>query len=241
MGLKIKRFAIANRPARVSNSINGMTQSPPPISTARRIGILSAAMILTVGLLYLGVITTWLIVEGTPQAPIGDPYLAIMEGLTILSALALIGLLVALIPLAALERRVYALMALVMGSLAAGLTMTVHFVQLTAVRQLWHIGQLPDYRLVWPSLIFAVEYFAWDGLIGLSLMLASLTLVGNPQARAAHRALMIGGSLCLMGAIGPLSGYMLLQNLAVLGYAVVLPLAAALSWRWLSGISSANQ
>jgi hypothetical protein len=29
--------------------------------------------------------------------------------------------------------------------------MAVHFVQLTAIRQLWHAGRLDDYRLVWPS------------------------------------------------------------------------------------------
>src|SRR5438477_8024227 len=54
------------------------------------------------------------------------------------------------------------LTALAIGNVAVGLTMGVHFVQLTAIRQLWRAGRLVDYRLVWPSALFAVEYFVWD-------------------------------------------------------------------------------
>jgi hypothetical protein len=118
---------------------------------ARRLGITSAIGIFAVGVCYVAVIVAWLIIEATPREPIGDPWLAAMEVLTILSALALLGLVIALWFFADTSRRVPALTALVPGSLAAALTMTVHFVQLTAVRQLWRAGHLPDYRLVWPS------------------------------------------------------------------------------------------
>ncbi|MBN1827295.1 MAG: hypothetical protein JW958_13635 [Candidatus Eisenbacteria bacterium] len=43
-----------------------------------------------------------------------------------------------------------------------------------------------------------------------------------------RRTLLIGGALCLAGGAGPISGWMLLQNVAVLGYAVALPIAAGL-------------
>ncbi len=107
----------------------------------------------------------------------------------------------------------------------------MHFVQLTAIRQLWRTGQLPDYRLVWPSAIFAVEYFAWDVLVGLSMVFAGISLGGDPRSRHARQALLIGGVLCLAGAAGPLAGRMLLQNVAVVGYALVLPVAGALMAR----------
>jgi hypothetical protein len=42
---------------------------------------------------------------------------------------------------------------------------------------------------------------------------------------------MIGGTLCLLGTIGPLSGRMLLQNISVVGYAIMLPVAAVLITR----------
>lgn len=195
---------------------------------ARRLGIVSAAAILVIGILYVAVIVFWLVVEATPREPIGDPYLAVMEGLTMVSALALVGLIAAIACFADADRQVYALSTLMLGTLAASLTVAVHFVQFTAVRQMWRSGLLPDYRLVWPSTIFAVEYFAWDILVGLTMILAAAAVAGDPHARYAQRALVIGGVLCLVGVVGPFSGWMLLQNVAVLGYAVALPIAAGL-------------
>ena len=196
-------------------------------SNAQRLGMISAGGILVVGILYLATIAIWLIVEARPREPIGDPYLAVMEVLTLVSALALLGLVVAIWCFADAARRVYAIMTLALGSLAVGLTMAVHFVQLTAIRQMWRAGQLVDYRLVWPSVIFAAEYFAWDVLVGLTMASAGLARSGG-SAGNARRALLCGGTLCLMGAAGPLSGCMLLQNVAGLGYAVVQPIAATI-------------
>ncbi|MDH3389684.1 MAG: hypothetical protein OEN02_17495 [Gammaproteobacteria bacterium] len=62
----------------------------------RRLGIASAIAITAIGTCYVAVIASWLFVEATPREPIGDPYLAAMEILTMLSALALIGLLIAI-------------------------------------------------------------------------------------------------------------------------------------------------
>lgn len=197
--------------------------------SAQRLGVAGAAALVIVGVLYVVVIALWLVKEATPSEPIGDPYLAVMEVLTIASALALLAFVVALERIASLSRPVPALAALVFGALAAGLTMTVHFVQLTAVRQLWRAGQLADYRLVWPSALFAVEYFVWDVLVGLTLLCAAIAL---PQgARAARAALLAAGCLCVLGVVGPVTGRMLLQNIAVAGYALVLPVAAALCIR----------
>jgi len=208
-----------------------MTHREHGSSDARRLGIVSAVAIAGIGLLYVGVIALWLVVEATPRAPIGDPYLAVMEGLTIASALALVGFVLAIGCFARAARRLHALAALLFGGLGAGLTMTVHFVQLSAVRQLWRAGQLTDYRLVWPSMLFAAEYVAWDLLIGLAMGCAGLSLSTDPKATSARRTLLVGGGLCLAGASGPLSGWMLLQNLSILGYAIVLPAAAVLSAR----------
>jgi len=154
-----------------------------------------------------------------------------MEVLTMVSALALLGLVIAIWCFADAARRVQALTALSIGSLAAVLTMAVHFVQLTAVRQLWRAGRFDDYRLVWPSPLFAVEYFVWDILVGLTMVSAGFALAGGPAAVHARRALLIGGVLCLVGTAGPLSGRMLVQNVAVLGYAVVFPIAGVLTGR----------
>jgi hypothetical protein len=191
----------------------------------------SSVAILIVGILYLAVITAWLIIEATPREPIADPYLAVMEVLTIVSALALLGLVIAIWCFVDAAHRLPALTALAIGTLAAGLTTAVHFVQLTAIRQLWRAGRLVDYRLVWPSPLFALEYFVWDVLVGVTLLCVSFAIARSPSAEPARRALLIGGALCLAGVAGPLSGRMFLQNVAVLGYAVVLPIAGALAAR----------
>ncbi|HEV8339975.1 MAG TPA: hypothetical protein VGR25_10030 [bacterium] len=208
--------------------------------SARRLGIVSSIGILVVGILYVAVITLWLIIEATPREPIGDPYLAVMEVLTMVSALALLGLVIAIWCFADTARRLPALTALAIGSLAMGLTMAVHFVQLTAIRQLWRAGRLVDYRLVWPSALFAVEYFVWDILVGFTLLAAGFAIAGGPAAKPARGALLIGGVLCLAGVTGPLSGRMSLQNVAVLGYAVVFPIAAALTARMFRAARSSS-
>jgi hypothetical protein len=107
----------------------------------------------------------------------------------------------------------------------------VHFVQLTAIRQLWRAGDLPDYRLVWPSAILAVEYFAWDVLVGATMVLISLALAGGPRSVPARRTMLTGGLLCLAGVVGPASGQMPLQNIAVAGYAIFLPIGCGLMVR----------
>jgi hypothetical protein len=63
-----------------------------------------------------------------------------------------------------------------------------------------------------------------------------LTLTGMPASRRARQALMIGGALCILGIAGPVSGRMGWQNVAVLGYAIALPAAAALTARVLRAL-----
>lgn len=190
-----------------------------------RLGAFSASVVALVGVLYLGVIGAWVALVRTPADPIGDPYLLLMEVLTILSALGLAGWVQARLLLAPPEARGFALAAFATGICASALTITVHLVQLTAVRQMWKAGVLEDYRLVWPSPLFAVEYAAWDLFVGLTMIFLGLAK-GLETERRGRIPLLAGGSLCLMGLAGPLSGNMALQTLAVLGYGVLLPLAA---------------
>ena len=197
--------------------------------------MVSALTIVFVGILYLVTIGSWLLIEASPSDPIGDPYLAAMEVLTIISAFAVVGFAVSVLCFVEIPNRLPAVGALISAVLAAGLTTTIHFVQLTAVRQLWRSGDITDYRLVWPTLIFAVEYFAWDILIGLFMVLTGWALSGAQVRSGGQRVFIVGGALCLLGVAGPLTGQMLLQNIAVLGYAVFLPLAAFLTSRSLKG------
>lgn len=210
--------------------------TPPAWSrTAQRIGISSAFGLLVVGVLYVSVIVAWMLVVGTPADPVGDPYLATMEGLTIVSAVLLVGFCAAIACLCEPERKILGVLTLVTGALAAALTISVHFVQLTAVRQMWREGMVDDYRLVWPSRVFAVEYVAWDLLVGCTMILAAASLGPRPERRRARFVLGFGGACCLAGLLGPASGQMRLQTLGIVGYALLLPAAAYLTagvfWR----------
>jgi len=69
---------------------------------------------------------------------------------------------------------------------------------------------------------------AWDLLVGLSLVCVSRVFVGDISLSRARRVLALCGVLCLAGSVGPFSGTIAWQNIAVLGYAVALPLAAGL-------------
>lgn len=195
---------------------------------ARRLGIGATAVVAAVGVVYAGVIGAWLVLSGTPLEPIADPYLLWMEVLTIVSAFGIVGLVVAVHALSANERRILSIAALVSGSAASVTTIALHAVQLSAVRQLWRVGRVSDYRLVWPSELLAVEYLAWDVIVGLTMIFVAGALRGGVIRRAGERMLLGGGVLCLIGFAGPLTGFMAVQNVAIVGYGIFLPVGAVL-------------
>ena len=154
--------------------------------------------------------------------PIADPVLAIMEVLTLLSAPAIVTLMAAIHDRAAPGRRVYGLVALAFGTLCAGTTSAVHFMELTAARQ------LKDGGIVWPSRMYAAEPLAWDVFLGLALVFAARVFAADSPECAIRRALLTCGVLCLAGTVGPAVGNMRVQLVGVVGYAGVLPIVSFL-------------
>lgn len=72
---------------------------PHPASramTAGKFGASAAGAIALVGVLYAAVIVLWIIAAPDMSQPITDPYLAVMELLTLLSAIAIAGFATAL-------------------------------------------------------------------------------------------------------------------------------------------------
>jgi hypothetical protein len=65
--------------------------------------------------------------------------------------------------------------------IVAGVTMTVHLVELTFVRRI-NPADVPSFdRLLnfqWPSLLYAADIAAWDLFLGLSLLFAAAVLAG---------------------------------------------------------------
>lgn len=183
----------------------------------RRIGFWSALSVSAIGAAYL--VTLFIgVVDAGLSKPIADPILAIMEVLTILSAPLLVITMAAFHARTPADLRNYSLIALIFVALMAGLTMSVHFVELTALRQTGSSG------LVWPSIPYALELLAWDVLLGLSLLFAAFALRGSGLEALVRSGMFLVGFLCLAGASGPVFADMRFQFIAVSGYAVVLPI-----------------
>ncbi|MEE4252114.1 MAG: hypothetical protein V2I38_16115 [Alcanivoracaceae bacterium] len=198
------------------------------MTVANRTGFLSSIALFMVAAGYLVVVAFAMWQIGL-DAPIVDPTLAVMEGLTLLSAPLVVAVMASVYETARRDRKVFAVMALVFAGIMAGLTSVVHFVALTSGRQ-------TDFSaLQWPSTLYAVELLAWDVFLGLSLLCAALAFVGSGIRAFTRRSLAVAGGLSLLGAIGPIIGDMALQRIGMLGYGVGLPIAALALSRFFYG------
>ncbi|MBK8974580.1 MAG: hypothetical protein IPM29_01510 [Planctomycetes bacterium] len=189
--------------------------------TNDRLGYWSAVALVCIGVGYVLALLAGFARHGFRE-PIGDPVLAVMEVLTLLSAVPIVTLMASIQDRAAPHRSGLGLAALAFATLCAGVTSTVHFVELTAARQVGEEG------IVWPSRVYAAELLAWDVFLGLSLSFAAPLFRDGRLERAVRGTLFLCGGLCLAGAVGPAVGNMRLQLIGVLGYAVILPIACVL-------------
>jgi hypothetical protein len=191
------------------------------MDTAYRLAFLSSIGLALVGIVYVVVVGLG-VAEAGLHDPIVDPILAIMEVLTLLSAPLIIILMAAIFQFASAKRKVFGGIALSFGAIMAALTSAVHFVALTAGRQ-------TDFTtLEWPSMLYAVELLAWDVFLGLSLLFAAPVFAGSGRSAAVRWSLTATGTLCLIGAIGPIVGNMALQRIGILGYGIGLPVSCAI-------------
>jgi hypothetical protein len=184
--------------------------------SSNRLGSSAAFAEVLIGVAYLVTLTIGFAVHGLAE-PIVDPILAIMEVLTLMSAPPLVVIMAAIHGYASEGRKVFALIALAFTIVFAGMTSAVHYVELTALRQLGSGG------IVWPSREYAVELLAWNLFLGLALLFAAPVFDGGGRERGVRRGLSITGGLCVAGIVGPAVGNMRLQLIGVLGYAGGLP------------------
>ena len=189
--------------------------------SGNRLGSWSAAAVFLIGAAYVITLVIGFAVHGLAE-PIVDPILAVMEVLTLLSALLMIVVMAAIHAHASVDRKAYGVIALAFTIAFATITSAVHFIELTALRQMGTAG------IVWPSAIYAAELLAWDLFLGLGLLFAAPLFRDEAGERPVRRGLIIGGVLCVAGTAGPAVGNMRLQLIGVVGYAVVLPVVSLL-------------
>ena len=181
-----------------------------------RLGVWSASALCVIGVAYVVTLAVGFASAGFAK-PIVDPVLAVMEILTLLSAPILVVLMAAVHAYAPPEYKIHGVVAVAFMVLLAGLTSSVHFVELTAVRQ------SSTASLTWPSTAYALELLAWDLFLGLSLLFAAPVFKRGKLEDAVRTGLYVAGTLCIAGILGPASGDMRLQFIAIVGYGGVLP------------------
>jgi hypothetical protein len=106
---------------------------------------------------------------------------------------------------------------------AAAFTTVVHFVQLTVARHI-DSATFPGYAGIfgwqWPSTFYAIDIVAWDVFFGLALLFA-VPAFTRRDATLVRRGLILSGSLCLIGLVGPFANVLGLRTIGIVGYTVV--------------------
>jgi hypothetical protein len=76
--------------------------------------------------------------------------------------------------------------------------------------------------------LYALELLGWDVFLGLSLICAAPVFQGDRLKRTICISLLVTGILCIAGTLGPATGDMHFQFIAVAAYGVLLPVTVLL-------------
>jgi len=195
-------------------------------SQHRLIGRVAAWGAFLVGQAYAIVALLGFLSLGSPQDPIGSPWLPMMALLLVLLAPFMVVSMIAVQAYAAPERKAYASTSLAFTILLAGITSAVNFAILTVSQHIEAAGSawLPLFLpYKWPALAYSLDVLAWDWFFALAMLFAA-PVFRNGRLENAVRALMVlSGVLSLVGLIGlPLAGSRAL-SIGILGYGVAAP------------------
>jgi hypothetical protein len=188
----------------------------------RMLGFWSARAIVLIELVYVAVFIAGFASIHNTSKPLPDPYLAIAEILILLMAPIMVCLMLAIHQCAPRHARPFTQVALGWMSAAAAFTTVVHFVQLTVAR---HIATFPGYVSIfgwkWPSTFYAIDIVAWDVFFGLALLFAVPAFADRADAIWVRRGLILSGSMCLIGLVGPFANMLGLRTIGIVGYTIV--------------------
>jgi len=187
----------------------------------RLMGVLSATLILIVGLVYAVVLTLGFASLAAPNQPIGNPYFTVMEALILVLAPAMVALMASIHAWSPYQTKGLTLVALIFTGMMATITCSVHFMILTlSGRRGFTEGAVVDSFLAfqWPSVVYVLEILAWDVFFALAMLFAAPAFRGGGLYRAIRITMIISGLLALVGLIGVPSGDMMLRNIGIGGY-----------------------
>jgi len=194
----------------------------------RDIGRIVAWSIFFLIIIYTIITVIGLINLESPQDPVSDPYLSVMEILIIIIAPLITICMVTIYLLVPKELKVYSLIALVFSTIFSTITCIVHFVILTISGTVELSGQewvsyLLSWR--WPSFAYSLDILAWDVFFAITMLFTAKVFKGERLSRLIRILLIISGILSLLGLIGVPLENMQIRMIGVIGYAVVSPFA----------------
>jgi hypothetical protein len=80
----------------------------------------------------------------------------------------------------------------------------------------------------WPSVAYALDILAWDLFFPIAALFAALSIPGAGLPSVVRRLMYLSAALALAGLAGVPLANMRVRNIGIVGYAVLLPIAAAL-------------
>lgn len=188
------------------------------MQSATTLGRWSAIILISIGVLYLltGVIGVFSGGNFWPPKQV-NPWLSIMEFMILIAAPFMIVLMLAIHFSAPDSVKIYGLAAVSFMIISASLTAVIQFLRLTVLRQ--------DNAVANPKMVHDIflhaDLLAWDLFFGLSMLCGAVVFRSNPATKGLFRAMLLSGSLCLVGFLGPVTGYFQLQSFAIVGYTAV--------------------
>lgn len=193
-------------------------------STARRLGLVSAIVVMILLVAYAITLAVGLMSLESPDDQIADPMFSILELLIISLMPAMVALMAAVHAWAPARAKTLSLLSVVFMGLLAVLTMSLHFVILSvsrhpALAELTWLPLLISFK--WPSLAYALDILGWDVLFALSMLFAAPVFGGSRLALWTRGLMIASGVLALAGLIGVVAGDMSLRNIGILGYVPV--------------------
>jgi hypothetical protein len=200
-------------------------------ATARRFGIFSGAATVILLVAYAATLTVGLASLESPQEPIGQPMITMLEILIISMMPAMVALMVAVHAWAPMHAKTFSLTSLVFMGLLAGVTCSLHFMILTLSHQPEFSGQ-PWQPLVfsfnWPSIAYALDIVGWDVFFALSMLFAAPVFSGSRLATWIRWLMIASGGLSLAGLSGVVVSDMQVRNIGIVGYVGVFLVVAVL-------------
>ena len=198
-------------------------EDDPPNKHVRMLGAWSARTLFVIEVVYVAVFAAGFASIRNTNDPLPDPYLAIAEILILVMAPIMVCFMLAIHQCAPKQAKPFTQVALGWMLAAAAFTTVVHFVQLTVARHI-DSATFPGYAGIfgwqWPSTFYAIDIVAWDVFFGLALLFA-VPAFTRRDATLVRRGLILSGSLCLIGLVGPFANVIGLRTIGIVGYTVV--------------------